>query len=248
MNVGKKGWIRILEACIAALLVAVVLLIAIGGEDIGKKNPSSEIYDSQLFVLRDIQMNDTLRQSVLDAILPVESNETGFPQDVKERIEYLVLDYLECKAKICEIESDCNLNIPQEKDIYVQSVLITANLETYSPRQLKLFCTVGKWEGPLPRCARTDVDCGVYPNCEDCTILEPIDKVCVSEIIERIYGYYFECVGSSCGQKINLEIIEDCPAGCSEIGGAHCCRTAGQFCSANIDCCSEICANSVCET
>lgn len=140
MNVGKKGWIRIVEATIAILLVAVVLLIIISEEDIGNKNPSLEIYNSQLIILRNIQMNNTLRQSVLDATLPVESDEIGFPQDVKERIGYFALDYLECKAKICGIGLDCNLATSQEKDIYAQSAIITATLETYEPRQLKLFC------------------------------------------------------------------------------------------------------------
>lgn len=128
-----------MEAFVAVLLIAGVLLIIIGQEHLINPDPNSDIYDSQLIALRDIQMNDTLRQFVLNAP-PVESDAEGFPEDVKNRIEYLILDYLECKAKICEIESDCNLDAPEEKEIYAQGIAITATLAEYDPKQLKLFC------------------------------------------------------------------------------------------------------------
>ena len=136
----KKGWIRIIEAFVAILLIAGVLLIIIGEEHLVNPDANSEIYDSQLNVLRSIQMNDNLRQSVLNASTPVKSDDAEFPQDVKNKIEYLTPSYLECKAKICQIELECDLDSLPEKDVYVQSIAITATLDNYDPKQLKLFC------------------------------------------------------------------------------------------------------------
>ncbi len=140
----KRGWIKIVEAFIAILLIIGVVLIVISKEPLVNLDLHSEIYDSQLIVLRDIQMSSAFRQSVLGATTPVESDDpVGFPPDVKDRIEYLSLDSLECKAKICDIESLCNLNTPPEKEIYAQSVMITVTKTQegeMNPKQLKLFC------------------------------------------------------------------------------------------------------------
>ena len=142
-NLGKKGWIRIIEASVAILLIAGILLIILGEERFMNPNPDANIYHSQLIVLRDIQMTATLRQSVLEATVPIDSDEEGFPSDIKDRIDYFILNYLECKAKICEIGLDCDLEGLPEKSIYVQSVFLTVTktqVGGIDPRQLKLFC------------------------------------------------------------------------------------------------------------
>ncbi len=139
----KKGWIRIVEAFVSILLIAGVLLIVIGEKHIINPNPDSDIHDSQLIALRDIQMNTTLREKVLGASPPVESDKGGFPEEVKDRIDYLIPDSLECKSKICEIDLACGLDSQVEENIYVQSVIITVakdQTEPMNPKQLKLFC------------------------------------------------------------------------------------------------------------
>jgi len=127
------------EAFFAILLIVAIMLIVLS-----ERNPTeeydTEIHDSQIIILRDIQMNSTLRQSILDVVPPVESEDAGFPQDVKDRIEYFSLNYISWKAKICEIDSSCNLNDPLEKEVYAESVIITATTSEYNPKQLKLFC------------------------------------------------------------------------------------------------------------
>ena len=136
----KGGWIKIVEAFVAILLITGVVLVIISEEPLVNSDLSLEIYESQLITLRDIQMNNDLRSSVLGVSTPLESDDAGFPADVKDRIQYFSLDYLECKAKICELESTCDLNNPPEKEIYAQAVAITSNLTEYDPKQLKLFC------------------------------------------------------------------------------------------------------------
>ena len=243
MNVGKRGWIRIVEASIAILLVAVVLLIIISQEDLGNKNPPSEIYDSQLVVLRDIQMNNTLRQSVLSADIGGD-----IPQDIQDRIKDLVLDYLECEAKICEIESDCNLDISQEKDIYAQSVMITVTttqVGEMNPRQLKLFCTMIKLDESELICAGEDDSCGDYP-CEDCTKRDSI-KSCV---LDEVREFSFECDDNECKEESIGDLVEDCEYGCSEEGGVHCLTEEEVACDGtDISCGTSLpCADCTAET
>jgi len=140
----KRGWIRIVEAFIAVLLIAGVLLFVIGKGYIGKKDISEQVYQVQLAVLREIELNSTLRTSILEvdeSELPWENFSAEGLSDVKQKIEDRIPEYLECEAKICELDRVCPMGSTLvEKDVYAQSVAITAEGEKYSPRQLKLFC------------------------------------------------------------------------------------------------------------
>ena len=59
----KKGWIRILEALIAILLIIGFLVITIdkGGE---KEELSSRIYSVEKAMLKEIQINETFREYI----------------------------------------------------------------------------------------------------------------------------------------------------------------------------------------
>jgi hypothetical protein len=140
-----KGWIRIIEAFVAILLVAGVLLIVINKGDIGKKDISSTIYDVEISILREIQLNDALRNDILSVTPPVEWNDTNFPLSIKNKIIDRIPAYLDCEAKICFMDEICELNEYPKKDVYAQSVAITATLQTPEEehlKQLKLFCWI----------------------------------------------------------------------------------------------------------
>lgn len=144
-QMNKRGWLRIVEAFIAILLIVGVLLVIINQGYIERIDVSSKIYDEEISVLREIELNKTLRDEVLNAEpLPVnwEDFEARGLENVKNKINNDIESYLECKAKICEIGADCELDeedYPNES-VYVRSVIISANLTKYAPRQLRLFC------------------------------------------------------------------------------------------------------------
>jgi hypothetical protein len=137
----KKGWIKIVEAFVAILLIVGVLLIVIDRGDVGKKDISSQIYDIEVAILREIQLNDALRNEILSVTPPIELTEENVAQ-TWNKINNRIPSYLDCKAKICEMEQICELEEYPEKNIYVQTVLITTTLdiEEIKYRQLKLFC------------------------------------------------------------------------------------------------------------
>ena len=135
----KRGWIRIIEAFIAVLLIAGVLLIVIDKGYIGKNDISEKVYQSQLAVLREIELDSALRQEILNVDL---DGGAVVPTNVSNRISNRMPDYLECASKLCRLDKICALDEYIKKDVYAQAVAITATLEDYSPRQLKLFCWV----------------------------------------------------------------------------------------------------------
>ena len=47
---------------------------------------------------------------------------------------------MNCEAKLCLPSDICAFTGDLGKEIYAESVFIGANANTYSPKQLKLFC------------------------------------------------------------------------------------------------------------
>ncbi len=139
----KKGWIRLVEAFVSIVLLASIVLIVSSANSSPKLNLQEEISQRQVAVLRDVQLNDSLRAEILSInidALPLEWE--GFESDaplLKERIEFLSPNELECSAKICVINEPCTID-DDGKEIYAKSVVISANADYYSPRQLKMFC------------------------------------------------------------------------------------------------------------
>ncbi len=132
----KRGWIRIIEAFIAVLLITGVLLFVINKGYIGKRDISEQVYQVQLAVLREIQLNSDLRTQILSISLEEE-----VPEEVTAKINKRIPDYLNCTSSICNLSSVCPMEeVFIERDIYAQSVAIAAEGEEYGPRQLKLFC------------------------------------------------------------------------------------------------------------
>ena len=134
----KRGWIKIVEAFVAILLITGVVLIVIGKGDVGTDDSFSTIHDIEISILRDIQLNDALREDILLAS-PLPIMWSNFPSGVEARIIEKTPSQLECAAQICNLEDECVLD-DKETDVFAESVIISATLDTFSPRNLKLFC------------------------------------------------------------------------------------------------------------
>ncbi len=138
----KRGWIRIVEAFVAILLLAGILLMMVGEGYIGKKDNSKEIYNAQVAVLRDVQVEESLREDMLEVEeAQVKTGDDGFPLNVQAKIDSGLPGYLGCEAHICDIDSECSATGLPDKSIYVRSVFISDPAEENN-KQLKLFC----WE------------------------------------------------------------------------------------------------------
>lgn len=138
---GKRGWIKIVEATVAVLIVAGVLLIVIEKGYVNFDFNSEKIYEIQDSILKDIQLNDSLRQDIINiTTLPI--NLESFPTDVRIKIESEIPSYLNCTAKICVLNQTCTMDEFIEGNVYSRSIAILAVNTEYRPRQIRIFC----WE------------------------------------------------------------------------------------------------------
>ena len=137
----KKGWLKIAEAFVAVSIVASVVLIVLSKSEAQNPDISPAIRDAEISILREIELNSTLRAEVLATSGEVEW--TGFSSAApltKTKISGMVPSYLNCSAKICDSSSSCSIAETLEEDVYVESTMITSTLSTFNPRVLKLFC------------------------------------------------------------------------------------------------------------
>jgi len=137
----RKGWIEIVEVFIAILLLTGILLLTIKEKYPRENETALEIAEIEYTILRDIELNNTLRAEILSVTPPVEwVNFNTNLAKVKNKIETMPPSNLECAAKICNLTDICILEEFSGRSIYAESVVISADINTYSPRQLKMFC------------------------------------------------------------------------------------------------------------
>lgn len=137
----KHGWIRVVEAFVAVLIITGLVLVLLDEGYIKKNDPSEEVYKLENSILRDIQNNDTIRQEILSATVPVNTSSPSFPILTNQTIKTKIPEFLICAASICEIEDSCIMTITTDKNIYSRSVAITTDSNyNFNPRKLVLFC------------------------------------------------------------------------------------------------------------
>jgi len=125
----KKGWMRILEATIAVLIVVVVMVTIYlnqASEEVVLEDPLQEI---QSWILKEISVNEGLRGFVL------EDNLTAIEDYVGEKLP----SSYNHSILICDLVEACDLGFEIVGDLYIQEVLIFANQTKYNPRRVKLF-------------------------------------------------------------------------------------------------------------
>ncbi len=139
----KRGWVRILEVFVSITLVAGVVLISLSN-GLPEDSLPGEISIMQNSILTEIRINDTLRTEVLNAPLP--SNWSDFDSlelnQTRNKINEEKFSFLDCEAKICGLNDLCKQDSNVTGNVYALSGVISANVDVYSPRQVKLFC----WE------------------------------------------------------------------------------------------------------
>lgn len=138
----RRGWIEIVEAFVAVLLIAGVILVVLNKGYLPKTDISGSVYETELSVLREIQTNSTLRITIVSVPepMPVSWEDSRFPTEVKNKIIARTPNYLSCVGRICRMNETCSLEESKGKDIYSQSVVISSTLQELSYRQLNIFC------------------------------------------------------------------------------------------------------------
>ena len=117
----KRGWLKVAEAFVAVLIVASVILLVLSKSEAQNVDISQRVNDVEVSMLREVQLDSTLRAEVVATTGEVEW--TSFPSvapGTKAEVESKTPIYLDCSAKICNPSSSCSLNstIVSESNVY----------------------------------------------------------------------------------------------------------------------------------
>ena len=143
MVANKRGWIRILEATIAVLIVAGVLVVVYAEQSDMNAGPADYFYSLQRHVLMDISSSSDLR------VLALNKNETELNLFVGDIVPdafgyYLRVCELGNVTDYCKIDEVGVVAETRDKDVFVEQIIVSADLgdgsnAMYDPKKVRLF-------------------------------------------------------------------------------------------------------------
>ncbi|MFA5856115.1 MAG: YbhB/YbcL family Raf kinase inhibitor-like protein [Candidatus Pacearchaeota archaeon] len=124
----KKGWLRVVEALFAIMLVMGVVMV-IATKNKPQTNLSEEIYKKQRIIIETISKNQSIRNATIE----------GRKDVIDDSIKGMIPTSWGFATRICDIREICNTDTPNDRDIYSTEVIISSTLEEYKPKKLKFF-------------------------------------------------------------------------------------------------------------
>jgi hypothetical protein len=139
----KRGWMRILEATIAVMIVSGVLIVVYSRQVDRGTDPADYFYSLQRQILMDISSSSALRLAVLDG----DINEiSGFVEaKIPEAFGYFIrICDLGDTTDYCKIKDDSIIRETRDKDVFVEEIVVSSDLgvgsnSRYKPKKLRLF-------------------------------------------------------------------------------------------------------------
>jgi hypothetical protein len=143
MVANKRGWIRILEATIAVMIVAGVLVVVYSRQVDRGVGPDEYFSSLQKQILMDISSSSNLRLMVLN------DDEVGVSSFVGGEIPdafgyYVRVCDLGSTTDFCKIDDVGVVADIKDKNVFVEEVIVSADLGNgvaaeYDPKKVRLF-------------------------------------------------------------------------------------------------------------
>jgi len=130
-KMNKHGWIRIVEAFIAIIIITSAFLIILQKQT-SDANIEDVVHEKQIEILNIISDDETLRAEIL------EKDNSGTNSFILKALP----NNLDFATSICNLNEICTGNNPIDKHVYVSERMITSNLTKYGPKKLRFFIWV----------------------------------------------------------------------------------------------------------
>ena len=132
----KRGWIRILEATIAVMLVSGVLIVVYSKQIDRGIEPADYFYSLQRQILADISLRSDLRLAVLNTYNDTEGSDDGNFSLIYDFIGGKVPDAFGYSLRVCDLGGEldfCKMNtdtyvVTRDRDVFVEEIIISSEL------------------------------------------------------------------------------------------------------------------------
>ena len=141
----KRGLLRIIEAFVAIILVLGVLLYFLSvNADNRQELLGEKIHDIERNILLDVSQNDELRNEILSTNITDKgtSEYKTMIDSLRDFITPNIPEGFNFAINVCTLKETCGLLVAhpgEDFEIYSDSIPITANLDIYDPKKLKIW-------------------------------------------------------------------------------------------------------------
>lgn len=147
--VDRKGFIKIVEASIAILLIFAVIIILVGRNNIKKTEDLSKDIPA---ILEEIAVNNNLRKEVLNYDIDKSKSDPAnraVITNIEDFVKTRVRPGINYTVEICKTDDECTIGetYPQSRDgVYAGERIISSEpgRSKISPRKVKIFL----WKNP----------------------------------------------------------------------------------------------------
>lgn len=130
--VNKRGWIRIVEASLAIIIIFGVLIVLNASKN---NNYTIDLSDKIPPLLEKIALNETLREKIVSGI-NVSETENESMVIISESIKNPRINY---SFKICNLNEFCTLEPYPNAEVFAGERIISSSLNRIAPVKIKLF-------------------------------------------------------------------------------------------------------------
>ena len=134
----KKGFIRVLEAVFAIMLIMGAVLIIVSN-NLQTSDISEEVYEKQRYILDIISNNETMRNEIISP----DEDLTSLEQltETNDFIKKTMPSSWKYSGCVISVERICSPDVPDDKELYVSETIISSSLKKdYSTaKKLRLF-------------------------------------------------------------------------------------------------------------
>ena len=127
----KKAYIRTLEAVIAIILVlAFIFMVTPKTQKISEEVPI-DVREAQKFILQEVLNNESLRNCVIILEPPQNCKQDIFScKNLDSFIQEHIPKGYDYNCEVCSSSASCiNLNLPIDRSVYADSILITEDID-----------------------------------------------------------------------------------------------------------------------
>jgi len=137
--VNRKGYIKTLEAVIGVIIIIIVSYTLISRQVSNEAEQPLNLYDSMGYINTKIELDENLREGIVD---PAKGFGMGIDNLLEDIIEAAKPKNFDFTCMICSntsINKCYSDNVPLEKDVYVNDLLIASAGVLQDPKIVRMW-------------------------------------------------------------------------------------------------------------
>ena len=129
----KNGWMRLMEAVIAVLILSSVMIVLYINNS-PRVSYSNQIFDVQTKILDGIALNENIRNKT------IFGNKSLAPKELQDYVNQSLTDNFEFYIIVCDLNDlVCSYSAPTDREVFVEDRIIGGNVYNSTSKLVRLY-------------------------------------------------------------------------------------------------------------